>query len=102
MFGQHPTELAVSSSGVRNVSSGRGFILILGSSFCRLHLPMKMELIEGSKMSAYTNQTPGNYPKENLIYSEHGESLKSRIHSQRLSTHLSTKNIVHFASNLHI
>jgi hypothetical protein len=40
---------------------------------------MKMEPIEGSETSAYTNQTPGNYPKENLLYSEHGESLKSRI-----------------------
>jgi hypothetical protein len=37
-----------------------------------------MELIEGSETSAYIYQTPGNYPKENLLYSEHGESLKSR------------------------
>jgi hypothetical protein len=29
---------------------------------------MKTELIEGSETSAYTNQTPGNYPKENLLY----------------------------------
>jgi hypothetical protein len=29
---------------------------------------MKMKLIEGSETSAYTNQTPGNYPKENLLY----------------------------------
>jgi hypothetical protein len=43
------------------------------------HLPMKMELIEGFETSAYTNQAPGNYPKENLLYSEHGESLKSRL-----------------------
>ena len=41
---------------------------------------MKMELIEGSETSAYINQTPGNYPKGNLLYSVHGESLKSRIH----------------------
>ena len=40
---------------------------------------MKMELIEGSETSAITNQTPGNYPKGNLLYSVHGESLKSRI-----------------------
>ena len=40
---------------------------------------MKMDLIEGSETSAIINQTPGNYPKENLLYSEHGESLKSRI-----------------------
>ena len=41
--------------------------------------PMKMELTEGSETSAYINQTPGNYPKGNLLYSVHGESLKSRI-----------------------
>jgi len=41
---------------------------------------MKMEQIECSETSAYINQTPGNYPKENTLYSEHGESLKSRIH----------------------
>jgi len=38
---------------------------------------MKMEPI-GSETSAIINQTPGNYPKENLLYSVHGESLKSR------------------------
>jgi len=41
---------------------------------------MKMEQIERSEMSAYKIQTPGNYPKENILYSEHGKSLKSRIH----------------------
>jgi hypothetical protein len=39
---------------------------------------MKMEQIECSETSAYIIETPGNYPKENIIYSEHGESLKSR------------------------
>jgi len=39
---------------------------------------MKMDLIEGSETSTIINQTPGNYPKENLLYSVHGESLKSR------------------------
>ena len=34
---------------------------------------------ECSETSAYIIQTPGNYPKENIIYSEHGENLKSRI-----------------------
>jgi len=29
--------------------------------------PMKMDLIEGSETSAIINQTPGNYPKENLL-----------------------------------
>jgi len=32
---------------------------------------MKMDLIEGSEMSAIINQTPGNYPKENLLYDTH-------------------------------
>ena len=45
----------------------------------KYHLPMKMEQIECSETSAYKVQTPGNYPKENIIYSEHGESLKSSI-----------------------
>jgi len=40
--------------------------------------PMKMEPIDGSETSAIINQTPGNYPKESLLYSVHGESLKSR------------------------
>jgi len=44
-----------------------------------IHLPMKMELIEGSETSAIITQTPGNYPKENILYIEHGESLKSSI-----------------------
>ena len=39
---------------------------------------MKMEQIECSETSAYKIQTLGNYPKENIQYSEHGESLKSR------------------------
>jgi len=43
------------------------------------HLPMKMEQTECSKTSAYIMQTPGNYPKENIMYSEHSESLKSRV-----------------------
>ena len=30
-------------------------------------MPMKMEMIEGSETSAYINQTPGNYPKGNLL-----------------------------------
>jgi len=32
---------------------------------------------ECSETSAYKIQTPGNYPKENIQYTEHGESLKS-------------------------
>jgi len=41
-----------------------------------LHLPMKMEPIEGSETSGFKTQTPGNYPKENILLKEHGESLK--------------------------
>jgi len=40
---------------------------------------MKMEPIEGSETSAIINQTPGNYPKGNLLYSVHGRSLKSSV-----------------------
>jgi len=32
----------------------------------------------GSEKSANYNLTPGKYPKENIQYSNHGESLKSR------------------------
>jgi hypothetical protein len=37
-----------------------------------------MELIEGSETSAISIVTPGNYPKENILHTGHGESLKSR------------------------
>jgi hypothetical protein len=40
---------------------------------------MKMEQRECSEKLAYEIQTPGNHPKVRLRYSEHGESLKSRI-----------------------
>jgi len=39
---------------------------------------LKMKPIEGSETSAFRTQTPGNYPKENILRKEHGESLKSR------------------------
>jgi hypothetical protein len=41
--------------------------------------PLKMDLTEGSETSARINQTPGKYPKENMLVSEQGENLKSRI-----------------------
>ena len=44
-----------------------------------IHLPMKMEPIQGSETSAIRTKTPGNYPKENILHIEHGESLKSRM-----------------------
>jgi hypothetical protein len=40
---------------------------------------LKMELIQGSETSANYNSMPGKYPKEHTQYSNHGESLKSRI-----------------------
>jgi len=43
------------------------------------YLPMKMEQTECSETSAYKIQTPGNYPEENILQTEHVESLKSRI-----------------------
>jgi hypothetical protein len=43
-----------------------------------LHLPRKMEPIEGSETSAFKPQTPGKNPKENTLHKEHGESLKPR------------------------
>jgi hypothetical protein len=42
-----------------------------------------MELTEGSETSANYNMTPGKYPKEQIHYSKHGESLKSRKHNIR-------------------
>jgi hypothetical protein len=39
----------------------------------------RKEQIESSETSAIINQTPGNHPKEDILYSKHGESLKSRI-----------------------
>jgi hypothetical protein len=40
---------------------------------------MKMEKIECSETSTIINKTQGNHPKEDILYSEHDESLKSRI-----------------------
>jgi len=46
----------------------------------------KMELMECSETSAIRTQTPGNYPKENTLHIEHGESLISRIFCADLRT----------------
>ena len=52
-------------------------------TLCLFHLHrrvgMKMDQAECSETSAYKIQTPRNYPQESIQYSEHGESLKSRI-----------------------
>jgi len=48
-----------------------------------IYPPMKMEETDCSETLAYKIQTPGNYPKERIRFSEHGESLKSKICSCR-------------------
>jgi len=47
--------------------------------FFLLTRPIKMEETGCSETSAHKIQKPGNHPKERIQYSEHGESLKSRI-----------------------
>jgi hypothetical protein len=42
----------------------------------------------GITVSAFKPQTPGKYPKENILHKEHSESLKSRhlhLYAHRLS-----------------
>ena len=46
---------------------------------------MKMERIEISEMSALKAQTPGDYTKNTIRHSTHGESLKSRTPCRRIS-----------------
>jgi hypothetical protein len=43
------------------------------------HLPAYEDGTECYETSAYKIQTPGNYPKENIQYTEQSESMKSRI-----------------------
>jgi hypothetical protein len=45
-----------------------------------------MELIEVSEMSVNNHLTPGNYPKESILHSQHGESLKSTLCTTCLRT----------------
>jgi hypothetical protein len=45
---------------------------------------MKMEPIKGSETSAIRNQTPGNYPKENIIHT-FVFALKHSMKAQRYS-----------------
>ena len=49
-----------------------------------IYLPMKLEQTDCSETSAYKLQTPGNYPKESIQHTEHGENLKSRFLSDYL------------------
>ena len=57
----------------------RAVPFLIPSSFYS-HLPAYEDGTECSETSAYKLQTPGNYPKESIQHTEHGESLKSRIH----------------------
>ena len=45
------------------------------------NLPAYEHGTECSETSTYKIQTAGNYPEESIRHSEHGESLKSRIHA---------------------
>ena len=62
------------------------FICRRFGTLCLFHLPRQVDLpayedgTECSETSAYKLQTPGYYPKESIKYTEHGESLKSRIY----------------------
>jgi hypothetical protein len=44
-----------------------------------IHLPMKVEPIRSSETSSIKTQTPGNYPKRNILQLKHCESLKTRF-----------------------
>jgi hypothetical protein len=68
-----------------------------------------MEPIEGSKTSAYIYQTPGNYPKENLLYVSLKQSRfyhcqTSTAHRQRIKVDgsVATISIKNFPVGLHV
>ena len=46
------------------------------NSFILFTLPAYEDGTECSETSAYKIHTPGNYPKESIQHTEHGESLK--------------------------
>ena len=48
-------------------------------------MTLKMEPIEGSETLAFRTRTPWNYPKENTLHKEHGESLKSSTYTDLTS-----------------
>jgi hypothetical protein len=56
------------------------WILQLFSNLVIIHLLTYEAGTECFETSAYKIQTPGNYPVENIQYTEKGESLKSRIY----------------------
>jgi hypothetical protein len=43
---------------------------------------------DSSETSAHKIQMPGNRPKERIQHSEHGESLKSKLHSFNIPSNL--------------
>jgi hypothetical protein len=47
--------------------------------------PMKMGPIQCSGTSAYKIQTLENYPQDNVLHPQHGESLKTKIEQLSLS-----------------
>jgi hypothetical protein len=51
--------------------------LLSTSVFIHTYPPLKMEQIQCSETSAYKIQTPGNYPKDNILHQQHSESLKT-------------------------
>jgi hypothetical protein len=53
--------------------------LLIGSIFIGRWMKMKMEPIRSSETSAIKTQTPGNYPKRNILQLKNGESLKTRL-----------------------
>ena len=64
---------------IRHKSNGEIFVTKT-SLFSFIHLPIKMEPIEGSETSAIRNKTPGNYPKENnyILLSSYTSSNPTR------------------------
>jgi hypothetical protein len=40
---------------------------------------VKTEPVQCSEKSAYNIQTPGNYPDDNTLHPQHGESLKTTL-----------------------
>ena len=68
---------------LRNNPKERGSLLVsrfqirVGSAVSVVSV---VSAVSGAKHSSVVCQTPGNYPEESIQHSEHGESLKSRIH----------------------
>jgi len=67
--------------------------------FTHIYLPMKMEQTGCSETLAYKIQAPGNYPKESIQHTEHGDSLKSRKVRVTNPFHGCTRYLHVFVSN---